>query len=76
MVIFREHRCYLEDSMKTVVEVESLDQLRKHIYKVIPECRGAIIEVKEYAYDDRIKWNTFLVTVDGRAVGFTNGELK
>jgi hypothetical protein len=30
------------------------------------------IEVKPYAYDERIQWHTYLVTVRGSAVGFTN----
>ena len=34
MVLFREHRSLLEDSMKTVVEVNSRDELKQHLYKV------------------------------------------
>ena len=29
-----------------------------------------------YAQDDRIVWDTYLVTLDGCAIGFTNGDLK
>jgi hypothetical protein len=33
------------------------------------------IEVKPYTYDERIGWDTYIVTVDGAAVGFTDGAI-
>lgn len=33
------------------------------------------IKVEPYCYDDRTGWKTYLVTVDGQAVGFTDGPL-
>lgn len=76
MVKFREHRGSLADAMETVIEVKSLDELRKHLYKVMPYKRGALLKVEFYTYDERINWNTYLVTLDGNAVGYTNGELE
>ncbi len=34
------------------------------------------VEIRHYTYDDRIDWDTFLVTVDGKATLFTNGDIK
>lgn len=77
MTLFRENRSLLEDSMKTVVEVNSRAELKRHLYKVIPYMDiNSILDVKWYARDDRIGWDTYLVTLDGCAIGFTNGDLK
>ena len=35
--------------------------------------RSNRIEVKPYCYDERIGWTTHIVTIDGQAVGFTDG---
>lgn len=68
---FREHRGLLEDSMKTVVDLPaSTDALARHL-----GVEASRIEVKPYVYDDRINWDTHIVTMDGQAVGFTNGPL-
>lgn len=77
MVLFRENRSLLEDSMKTVVEVNSRAELKRHLYKVILYMDiNSILDVKWYTYDDRIGWDTYLVTLDECAIGFTNGDLK
>jgi hypothetical protein len=35
------------------------------------------IHVSKYAYDDRIKWDTYIVTVDRIGVfGFTDGSIE
>ena len=31
------------------------------------------LNVKWYCYDERIRWDTHIVTVDGQAIGFTDG---
>jgi hypothetical protein len=33
------------------------------------------LEVRQYAYDDRIGWNTYVVCVRGKGIGFLNGPL-
>jgi len=33
------------------------------------------ISVERYCYDSRIKWDTYVVTVDGQGVGFTDGPV-
>ncbi len=68
---FREHRGTLAEAMETVVELEpTLAAVALHL-KVKPKQ----VQVKKYTYDDRIGWDTYIVTVDGDAVGFTNGPV-
>lgn len=33
------------------------------------------VEVKHYGYDDRIDWDTYLVTIDGAAALFCDGPV-
>ncbi|MES0444990.1 MAG: hypothetical protein ABUJ92_00455 [Desulfobacterales bacterium] len=71
--LFREHRGLLDDSMETVIKLESFEELEAKA-KEITEFYGWGDEVKvePYAYDIRIEWDTHLVTVGGNAIGFTN----
>jgi len=32
------------------------------------------VEVRFYAHDDRIDWDTYLVTIDGKAALFADGQ--
>lgn len=36
---------------------------------------GDVLEVKPYAFDARINWATYLVTLDGNAIGYTNSPV-
>lgn len=80
MTKLREHRGTLSQSMETVIEFEG----REELYKIIKEELGRysmniwpeMIEVKPYGYDERIEWDTYIVTVDGYGVyGFTDGPV-
>jgi len=68
---FREHRGTLDDAMKTVVELDATLPALAAFLKVKPKQ----LQVKKYVYDDRIGWDTYIVTVDGQAVGFTDGPV-
>jgi hypothetical protein len=69
---FREHRGGLEASLKTVVELEATAfALARHLRVGVSD-----IQVKPYCRDERIDWNTHLVLVHGRPVGFTDGPLE
>lgn len=73
MTKFRHHRGGLAASMETTVEVATLAELAA-------ELQGAgwpsgTIVVAPYGFDDRIGWDTHIVTVDGAAVGFTDGPM-
>lgn len=77
---FREHRGTLDDSMMTCKEVKDFVALVKHLEKVWGEWSMPIepsaIKVEYYCYDSRIGWNTYIVTLQGHVVGFTNGPCE
>lgn len=80
MTKFREHRGQLADAMKTVVEVNSLQELIDHIHQNImwvdPKAK---ITVTKYGppgrIDERIGWDTHIVMAGTTPVGFTDGPL-
>lgn len=63
--------------MQTVVLVHD----RRELIDLINAANGPYkateqnIEIEFYAVDDRIGWNTYLVSVDNKAVGMTDGPL-
>lgn len=67
---YRDHRGGLADSMKTVREIEPKIDALAVILTVPP---SAITVEKYGGYDDRIGWDTYMVCVEGRPVGFTDG---
>jgi len=82
MTKYRPHRGTLADAMAEVVEVADLPALVEHMRKSVqdwypPEELPTIktTTVKPYAYDDRIRWNTYIVMVNGSVWGFTDGPL-
>jgi len=87
MTKFRWHRGGLDESMATVIDVESFEHLRLLIQerdqRTFPDMPVTIeMKVEPYGFDDRINWNTYIVTkriVEANesfmACGFTNGPL-
>ena len=78
-ILFRFHRGSLNEAMKTVVEVETLNDILELQEIKEMENFGIKLNLKSefYYYDERINWNTYIITSDGYGViGFTNGELK
>ncbi|KFL27629.1 hypothetical protein JP75_25210 [Devosia riboflavina] len=71
MTLFRLHRGSLADSMATARTINT----KADLVKALDEdgWPHGDIEVKPYGRDDRIGWNTHIVTVDGMAAGFTSG---
>lgn len=67
--LYRDHRGSLASSMETVQEMDSAEQLRKHVCGVFGE--GAIT-VEEYGVDERIGWDTHIVCWENCAVGMAN----
>lgn len=63
-ILFRPHRGSLDAAMADVREVSCLDELVKIINTEIKPCycKLASIDIKPYAYDDRINWDTYIVT--------------
>ena len=70
--LYRPQRGSLADSMALAVETDiaELDKLLRSEYG-----KGKVL-VEHYCYDDRIGWDTYIVTHDGKAVGFTNGSAE
>lgn len=82
-VLYRPHRGSLSKSMARVVEVNDLPQLVRHMRREVeswyPEDELPTLEntkLERYCFDDRIGWETYLVTVKGQAWGYTNGLLS
>ena len=79
-MIFREHKGGLYESMQTCINVKDIDELynvlssrlSKYGYKFTSDQ----LSIKPYGYDERIGWDTHIVTIGGYGVaGFTNGPL-
>lgn len=71
-IIFRPQRGGLKESMLECVTLPaSVAAIASHLQASIDS-----LKVEPYAKDERIGWDTYLVTVDGKAVGFTNGPLE
>jgi len=58
---YRFHRGGLDEAMKTVVEVHSLEQLKNHIQKHEWDNKPIELKFKKCQYDDRIGWDTWMV---------------
>lgn len=74
---FRMHRSSLEKSLETAFDVSSLSDLKnkideKNLYYT--SCEN--LACKYYCYDGRIDWDTWIITENGNAIGFSDGELK
>jgi hypothetical protein len=65
-VKYRDHRETLVESMKTVREIRSLDEIQS----------TGKLTCKYYGYDSRIGWETWIVCENGCGIGFSDGELK
>ena len=76
---YRHHRGSLVDSMATMVEVDSMEELIAELRSV--QLIGDLVtddnvEIKEYGDgpDERIGWaRTCIVLVDGNPFGFSDG---
>lgn len=76
MIKFRFHRGSLEDSMKTVIEINTMVELVNAINKeFVYDIKETQITFSYASYDNRIGWDTYYVCVDGNAIGMSDGEL-
>jgi hypothetical protein len=81
-MLYRHHRGSLDDSMATACEVTDFKHLVEIIHKDRegwsdqPEVTPETVRLEPLGYDKRIDWDTYIVTVNGNAVGYTNGDLK
>ena len=74
---YREHRGSLSESMKTVQEFETKQDLINYLKQnfSVP-FYGYNLRLDHYCMDKRINWDTYIVTIKGfGVVGFTDGLL-
>ena len=77
----REHRGLLVNAMKTVKEVNSRSELINIIQESLSPYGVSVtsddIKIKFYGGDDRIGWDTHIITIKGYGVwGFSDGDFK
>ena len=72
---FRPQRGSYEESMNEAVYVNPLTQDTLTWVLAVFELSAKTedITLRPYAYDERNKWDTHVVLVNGQAVGFTDG---
>jgi hypothetical protein len=77
MVHFRSQRGSLEESLRTTVEIADRAALVAHLRRTLAPMpvHGRDVAVRYYTFDERIGWPTYLVTVEKKAVGFTDGKI-
>lgn len=86
MPLFRYHGALLDEALKKIFEVNSIEDLINIIYShdsILPRPEPYEIDIKYYCYDDRIDWKTYLVIVNSKnskigkyVAGFMNGPLE
>ena len=65
-LLFRFHKGVLKDSMSTVIIIVSPSFLASHITSIM-DLKFKTINIQPYCYDERIDWDTYLVT--GTVIG-------
>ncbi len=74
MTLFRYHNSdTVYEAVKKAESVLNLDDLKNRINFRFGD---GVVAVEPYGYDNRVKWNTYIVTHNGHAVGYTNGALQ
>jgi hypothetical protein len=79
-MLFRDHKGALADSMATVYYVRDrqhfIEIMRDRLSPWQREVPDEDITIEPYGFDDRIAWDSHIVTLSGYGVlGFTNGPL-
>jgi hypothetical protein len=84
MILFREHRGSLDESMKTVIEIEPTKEALRALVVERFKQLGIVwlirdrdqVRVDRQGFDERTGWDTHIVTVDNWGpVGFTSGPV-
>lgn len=68
---FRPQRGGLEESMAHAKAIWDMEDLARRL-----ETTPDKIDFIYLGWDSRVFWDTWMVTVDGQAVGFTNGNVR
>lgn len=80
MIKYRQHSGGLKESMQEIVEIKTKgDLVRILLENYAPYITNITLDnvhIKPYGYDERIDWDTHVVTIDGvGAVGFTSAMI-
>lgn len=67
----------IDEAMLRIVEIKNRAELLEYLEKEYDfwQPTSKNVEIKHYCYDKRIDWNTYLVTIDGKAAVFANGPI-
>ncbi len=68
---FRPQRGGLEESMNAAKAIWDMEDLARRL-----ETTPDKIDFIYFGWDSRVFWDTWIVTVDGQVVGFTNGNVR
>jgi len=71
-MLVRNIRELLDESMRTV---KSINPTLEDVCKFF-ETEPSRTKVEFYVYDKRIGWDTYIVTEDGRAIGYCNSPIE
>ena len=80
---YRDHRGLLADSMETVQDFSTVEEIKQHLNKFYNQFGVSVAEVKfeHLGVDDRINWDTYAVLrrlegqVNFNVAGFSDGKL-
>lgn len=80
-MLVRRNTCWLEDAMKTVREVNSLEELEAVINEDIAATGLSIkkedISFEYCGFDDRINWDTYYIHIRNEGIwGMSNGAIR
>lgn len=75
-MLYRQHRGSFNESMETVITVNSLDELVSHLNSdMMFFITKQSIKFKNIGIDKRNGWKTYMVFTDDMVAGYTNGIL-
>ena len=79
MAQFREQRGGFDESMAAVINVQTCGTLADYLtyqYTFPARIDKKSLTVEYLCFDPRNGWDTYLVSVNGLAIGFTDGPLQ
>jgi len=79
-ILFRPYRGDLAEAMSHVKSIRNREDLlslmRKELKPYKVDVRDDLLKIAYYYHDDRMDWDTYIVTLEGYGIyGFTNGPL-
>lgn len=68
----------IDEAMSHVVLIKDRDHLIEYLKREYDfwQPTNENVKIEHYGQDDRIDWDTYLVTIDGKAALFTDGPVS